>query len=584
MKTSISKKLILLLSLSLLPIFLFGFFSIYQIRYSALASTRNSNLQLTQQVSERIEDYFFHSLDILKTLSENLAQEDLKDWQKDKIILSYLNRFDRFKEIQRINENISEPKIENVVRDSDLSPTLNVKFPVQRYGKTLEVLQVKINLMQMWRWVDSIKIGEAGVINIYDQNQQLIASGNGDRKKLVFQTTEGKLKIPLEGLLSTEGVINHSTFWIGQKIRKLNWIVAMEEPLSQAYFLANKISLFLFISFLLVIVLFLSLAIWSGKREVINPIKRLIKGTQELAQANWDYQLEEEKNPEWNTLASSFNRMVKQIKEVTDKLILEERHSVFGRIASGLVHDLKHPVSILNSLIRNMSHLLEDEEGQSNLKRGVQRELSKMNHHLDQLRHLTKEQPYNPQPISLNIFLEDLVSSFKPSAEELEIDLILNVSSSELSIFGDSNSLNRVFSNLISNSLDILKSKNKKLENKPYDSDNSEHKKSFSIVKNKIEISFEQKENKIIICVNDTGPGIEADKLKSLFDEFITHRSQGLGLGLAICKKIVVQHKGKIWMESELGKGTQVFVELPFASRSENTANTNTDKPSKIHK
>ncbi|MGB3768366.1 MAG: ATP-binding protein, partial [Phormidesmis sp.] len=82
-------------------------------------------------------------------------------------------------------------------------------------------------------------------------------------------------------------------------------------------------------------------------------------------------------------------------------------------------------------------------------------------------------------------------------------------------------------------------------------------------------LSATQRAQTILICVEDSGPGIPADKLDIVFERFQqvdskeSRRLGGTGLGLAICKQIVQQHGGKIWVESKLGKGSTFSFTLP---------------------
>ncbi|TQI68187.1 sensor histidine kinase [Clostridium sp. KNHs216] len=90
-----------------------------------------------------------------------------------------------------------------------------------------------------------------------------------------------------------------------------------------------------------------------------------------------------------------------------------------------------------------------------------------------------------------------------------------------------------------------------------------------------ITISAEQKENQLVVCVSDTGVGVAPERLPRLFERYGGKQKSGggqdtgTGLGLYICKHIVDQHGGTIWLESEEGKGTSVFFTLPYL-----TANT----------
>lgn len=73
------------------------------------------------------------------------------------------------------------------------------------------------------------------------------------------------------------------------------------------------------------------------------------------------------------------------------------------------------------------------------------------------------------------------------------------------------------------------------------------------------------KDTFIEISVMDTGAGIAQENLSEIFEPFFTTKAKGAGLGLALCKTIVENHKGRIVAESELGKGTTFIVRLPIA-------------------
>ncbi|MBW4486075.1 MAG: hypothetical protein KME14_26430, partial [Tildeniella torsiva UHER 1998/13D] len=74
----------------------------------------------------------------------------------------------------------------------------------------------------------------------------------------------------------------------------------------------------------------------------------------------------------------------------------------------------------------------------------------------------------------------------------------------------------------------------------------------------------------LLLTVRDHGRGIPAEKLEVIFDQFQqvdasdSRQRGGTGLGLAICKRIVQQHQGRIWAESQLGQGSTFFVQLPL--------------------
>ena len=108
----------------------------------------------------------------------------------------------------------------------------------------------------------------------------------------------------------------------------------------------------------------------------------------------------------------------------------------------------------------------------------------------------------------------------------------------------DKTHMNRVFTNLLANAVDACTA-----------ADNC-----------RIEISESQKENIITISIKDNGEGIPADMQSKIFTPNFTTKTSGTGLGLAMSKSIVEQAQGDIWFETEEGKGTTFFVQLPVIS------------------
>jgi len=92
-----------------------------------------------------------------------------------------------------------------------------------------------------------------------------------------------------------------------------------------------------------------------------------------------------------------------------------------------------------------------------------------------------------------------------------------------------------------------------------------------------IDIVLEDMGDSVRVTVRDYGPGLHADELKLVFEKFYqakqigTGNPTGSGLGLAICQRIVSHLGGKIWVESEFGKGASFFFTVPFSERAQKT-------------
>ncbi len=152
-------------------------------------------------------------------------------------------------------------------------------------------------------------------------------------------------------------------------------------------------------------------------------------------------------------------------------------------------------------------------------------------------------------PCNLNLLLNELLGNSnhqKKLHKKEHLDLILNIpDKTGIITYTDSGRLHQVLTNLISNAIKFTE-------------------------KGHIEFGYTQKEGLIEFFVNDTGIGLNKDEQKQIFDRFkydeevVTRKYEGSGLGLTIAKGIVRLLGGKIWIESEPGKGTKIFFTIPL--------------------
>ena len=153
------------------------------------------------------------------------------------------------------------------------------------------------------------------------------------------------------------------------------------------------------------------------------------------------------------------------------------------------------------------------------------------------------------KPLPLTKILEKLIEFMQPTAKENDVSLQLTSRSGSDTVRGDEESLEQVFSNLITNAINY---------NRP---------------KGSVKISVKEEQEFIATEVQDTGIGISKEHLPFIFDQFYrvsrseSQKSKGTGLGLTIAKKIVDAHGGSIQVTSELGKGSTFTVYLPKAKK-----------------
>jgi PAS domain S-box-containing protein len=145
------------------------------------------------------------------------------------------------------------------------------------------------------------------------------------------------------------------------------------------------------------------------------------------------------------------------------------------------------------------------------------------------------------KPIDVNAMMANVIENIKYQMTKAEVKLDIE---SLPACIGDISQINRVFTNLLTNALKFLDKSRPGI----------------------IRIYGKSQNDKSIYCVEDNGIGIapeHRDKIFEIFYQLEPEKRKGDGLGLAIARRIIDRHNGKIWVESEVGKGTKFFVALP---------------------
>jgi signal transduction histidine kinase len=156
--------------------------------------------------------------------------------------------------------------------------------------------------------------------------------------------------------------------------------------------------------------------------------------------------------------------------------------------------------------------------------------------------------PFKPQILSFKDICKDTIEILTPNANAKNITINYSPSD-EIRIFADIDMLKTVLRNLVSNSI------------------------KFTNSGGSININAKRNSENITISISDDGVGIAHDELKKLFDisEVLTTtgtaKETGTGLGLLLCKEFVEKHGGKIWVESEVGKGSDFKFTLPVITK-----------------
>jgi signal transduction histidine kinase len=257
------------------------------------------------------------------------------------------------------------------------------------------------------------------------------------------------------------------------------------------------------------------------------------------------------KNTEYfQLLAEEKNQEILQQNEeiLQQSEYLNETNKLKDRLFSIIAHDLRNPVAAL----RNTIDILEPEMLNTNelafIKEELSRQFSSMDFTLNNLltwaRSQMKGEVIKAEPIDMHEIIENNARLFAPMLKAKEL-LLLNTIDEKVKAYADLNHFRFILRNLINNAI------------------------KFSENEGVITISAIEEANFVTITVGDKGIGIRQEQQKKLFHintNYTTEGTQGekgTALGLILCKEFVEKNGGKIWVESEIGKGSTFYFTLP---------------------
>jgi len=554
---------------AVMPLLAYGAVSMYSLRTGAQETVVQGNLNVARQVSEQIDLYISGSVKILKAVAADLQQTGLELWQQDRILKNYVLEFPEFRELTLIDESgkstissrIGKPtvtvpgsettKIAGVLMskfsvDKDLLPSAVLAVPVidnQRQGW----LVGQVNLEELWRMVDRIRVGNQGYASVVTREGQLLAHGDPDEKSRVARG-ETMLSHPLVVALSQQKDRNTASaeyagtrgdvLGVAATLPVLGWTVIVEQPQSEAFAIPIRLQRQLGIAIALALLAMLIAGYYWG-RSFINPILALTRGTRALASGRLDERVVVDSTDEIGQLGDAFNNMADKLVELQEDVRKKERQATFGRVAVGLVHDISHPIQNIGNSCKLMVKMFDDLEYRESFKRTVEREFDQVKRVLEDLRNLARPKPIEKFPLDLNKALHGVAESMLPSAETSGISFETELVFGPLYIEGDLYALNRVHRNLITNAFQATPPRGRVI------------------------VRSMRKDDEAIVEISDTGTGIPPERLGTIFDDFVTTKKQGLGLGLALSKKMVEQLGGTITVVSQVGAGTTFTMRFP---------------------
>lgn len=309
--------------------------------------------------------------------------------------------------------------------------------------------------------------------------------------------------------------------------------------LNQSVFTIIILNIILFLGTFLVVTLLIN-------RSILSPLERIIKVAQSIEKGDLEQKIEVNTKDELEDLALSLNQMTTTLKKNifelknTDKLKDE-----FIAIAS---HNLRTPLSVINGFIPVLKQKNLDEEVRKitdSIEESTQK-LITISESLINIASFEKTtKPMNKRSENIVNLIQEVIKDYQSMAEKKNIKFNVIFPDSSITVAVDKERLKQAISHVIDNAI------------------------KFNKANGQISISLTALDNEILLSVSDTGIGISPDEVKNIFQRFhrgtslLTYNFEGIGLGLYISKIIIEAHLGRIWVTSNVGQGTNVYISLP---------------------
>ncbi len=297
------------------------------------------------------------------------------------------------------------------------------------------------------------------------------------------------------------------------------------------------------LAIVLILLLISGIMIYWIYKATIIPLNRLKEGTRNISEGNLDFVVETSGEDEISELCRDFEFMRQKLKENAEEKLKSDKES--KELISNISHDLKTPITAIKGYVEGLRDgVAVTEEKRDKYLQTIYKKAIEMDKLIDELTLYSKIDanriPYSFNKLYVGEFFGDCNSSLSLELEAKDVQFgYYNSVGEDVQIIADAEQLSRVINNIVSNST-------------KYHADR----------RIKIDLRVKDEGDFIKVEIEDNGKGISKSALPHIFER--TYRGDlsrnsatgGSGIGLAIVKKIIEDHGGRIWAESKEGEGT----------------------------
>jgi two-component system nitrogen regulation sensor histidine kinase NtrY len=315
----------------------------------------------------------------------------------------------------------------------------------------------------------------------------------------------------------------------------------------------DRFQLTLIVLFTLSSVLLLLATIWMGitlADVLVTPLTMLISASEAVSKGDLSVRIKETSTlDEVNKLVLSFNRMTERLERQNRDIIISEKKSAWADIARKIAHEVKNPLTPIQLAAERLKRkyrleIRSDPESFIKCTDTIIRQVA----HIENLKNEFSAFARMPEAIFAPVDISQLVrdSIFLQKQVFPRIQFFINFHTASRVIWNcDGQQISQVLINLLQNAANSITESGLPIDGR-------------------ILVCLEENESKLLLIIEDNGPGFPAEGRERLFEPYYTTREKGTGLGMAIVLRIITEHSGSLELKDAVGHtGARVEITLP---------------------
>jgi signal transduction histidine kinase len=278
-----------------------------------------------------------------------------------------------------------------------------------------------------------------------------------------------------------------------------------------------------------------------------KPIHHVVNAARSVAAGDLTAELHTDRRDEIGELTKAFNHMVQKLREeraLEEKLREAEHLSGIAQLAKSIAHEIRNPLNFISLSIDHLRKKFspvgnEEREQFESLFTSIKQEIQRLNKLVGDFLDYGKPLRLNLQPVDIEKLIDEVMALVGAKAEKDGIRI--HYHKGNLPAFSlDPGLIKTCIFNIVLNAFQAM----------PDGGD--------------LTVNITASDDKAFVTIEDTGTGVPRENLPKLFDPFFSTKITGLGLGLAMTRRVVEEHGGKVDFQSEEGKGSAITISLPM--------------------